>query len=100
VPKFVTEAIVCPRRVLWHAGGVHLPGVCLTLADEDFDALRADGIVAVATPENVAAVVAAIEQGLPVPGYVSASPEDGVGDPTDPRDVTRRATAPRRRSSG
>jgi hypothetical protein len=81
VPKFVTEAIVCPRRVLWHAGAVHLSGARLTLADEDFDALHTDGIVALATPENVAAVVEAIEQGLPVPDYVAAGPDDTMADP-------------------
>jgi hypothetical protein len=94
VPKRLpdVEVIVRPRCTVWYGEGVHPPGARLAVAEDEVDALLAQRVVGLATTENAAAIDQAIEKGLPIPGYVSVSADDrGSSDPTDPRDVARRA---------
>jgi hypothetical protein len=66
----LVEVIIRPRHRLWHGGAVHLPGSRLSLPDDaDLDALYVSGVIAHATPDEVAAIEDAVTRRLPAAGY-------------------------------
>jgi hypothetical protein len=56
------------RRDVWYGEGVYSPGARLAVAEDEVDALLAQRVVRIATPENAAAIDEAIDKGLPIPG--------------------------------